>query len=1663
MNAVNWKHILVAGSCRGVAAYLFVDSGSAVSIVSTSFVKGLGVESGIRPCGMTLKSFSQDTIQIRGEIELQVIVAGNRFVHTFVVTDLLDTEFLIGDDFLRSNRVTLDYNKCRLMLNNGDSVPFTEKPENVKQQIKVRCSKVTVIPPNTIQYIRGKLQAKGVNFKGLIEPQYRQGVGDTGILFAHAVVHSEKRLVPIKCVNATDEPITIHKNKIIALLKPVGDQEFIHGVQRSRGHEVRVRGTSIDDQTQERRSGAGSIEGEKWTESELFERLGLDEIEVTMSDAEKDRLKKIIWRFRDCFSHDEFDIGCCNMYEAKIKMKEGESPSWTYPIPTPYKLQPEMDRQIDQMVRAGIAEPLKGPSDFNHPIFLVKKNTAPESWRLVADLRGANKVCMDEKYPLPNLDHVLDTIGSDSIYSSFDLSKSFWQIPYSEDSKKVTAFMHRGRSYCWARLIMGHKNSSSIFSKVMWKLLATVPIEQLIFFIDDLFLSSKTVSEHLDRLEILLLRLVQANLKLTPKKCMLLREKVTFVGVSISEDGVQITDDRVKDLLALPVPTTVKRVQEVLGALNYVRKWIPRYSVIAKPLHRLTAKETKFEWTSECQDAFEELKRAVAESTMLAIPDTEDPFQSYHLTVDASKHGYGATLSQEIVRDGKRERRIVAFYSKAVPPYKRERSQTQLEFDAMVIAIDHWKMYLRNTRFKVITDCKSLLSASDTLFSKSDPALIRKCQELSNYSFDIVHIEGKENTLCDFLSRFPFRRKFVEASCQTEIDVGERARGEECTRSVGIDTVARDHNASDVSELSGNLTRNINAPDVSTLADILTRNINASVVNVLTDILTRNINAPDVSTLSDILTRNINAPDVSNLSDILTRNINASDVSILSDNLKRDINASDVSESSSNLTRDHNASDVMITSNVDNISSESSNGSEIVIGDGAQGWKDEPLRKQSNEEMKIGDNEDHKLTERGQEEKSDLQILFEDNHGGNVMMVKLKEENVPVCICSIDVMPRLQKKQGNSKQVTFAVPDTETDKQCLPELERIKTEQNKDPILRVVKQWVEDGARGTIQVNRVPDKLITYWTQFSLLKVDESGLLKRKWVSRKEKNSRELIVIPDSCEEEIMKLFHDNITNCHPGINTCVEKCREYFYWPKMEQDFKMYIKACIRCGEMKQPKAYLKAPLKHLFFHHFNDAIVIDHIVPTANQRTPRGYRYILTISDAWSNYLVAVPVRSQTAKENVAAIMKNWILKFGMCRELIVDNHPGFRAEFFREVWEHFECKKTHGTSYKASSTARAENNNKRTNRALRACIPRGREHCWDIYLDKSTFALNCLKNRRTGYSAHKMVFGREVNVPLNLMLDDRDKHQPDTRNTAAREAYELHREMKRIIRRVRESADVDFMYAQRQHDRNLHGPYFKENDFCFVLVQCPKHKFAPRFRGPCRVKKVLNDHLYVVEYGPGLEKVTNISKMKHYEMNRFSEKRVLTRENSSGPAEPERKDPVRGDSDDSESSSDEELEMHEKVERRDSVVRESTLISQKLKIPDKPQSQESSVPSGTGSPDITIQPDPQTPARFNTPIHISSPIQETESSFGSFYTPGWSRGVEEPTSGRDDSLSPVILGESNSTLAYSPDEQSTPVASGGRSLRNRAQLKKPDYYRPVSRISVVLKVVKEGLLGF
>ena len=112
---------------------------------------------------------------------------------------------------------------------------------------------------------------------------------------------------------------------------------------------------------------------------------------------------------------------------------------------------------------------------------------------------------------------------------------------------------------------------------------------------------------------------------------------------------------------ALALNTNIRELQSVLGFFNYNSKFIPRYAARAHPLYQLLRKETRFIWTEECEESFQDLREAVTTSPTLCLPDIEDPHQSYQVQLDASKHGFGATLTQ--LQD--EERRTIAYFSRA--------------------------------------------------------------------------------------------------------------------------------------------------------------------------------------------------------------------------------------------------------------------------------------------------------------------------------------------------------------------------------------------------------------------------------------------------------------------------------------------------------------------------------------------------------------------------------------------------------------------------------------------------------------------------------------------------------------------------------------------------------------------------------------------------------------------------------------------------------------------------------------------------------------------------------------------------------------------------------------------------------------------------------------
>ena len=142
-----------------------------------------------------------------------------------------------------------------------------------------------------------------------------------------------------------------------------------------------------------------------------------------------------------------------------------------------------------------------------------------------------------------------------------------------------------------------------------------------LIYIDDIIIFSKSVEEHLIHLEEVFRRLRDANVKLNPKKCSFVKQKVEYLGHVVTPDGVTPNPEKVRVVLDFPVPKNLKELRAFMRLANYYRRFVKGFAHIANPLNALTKKGVKFEWTQSCADAFDKLKRALISAPILAYPN----------------------------------------------------------------------------------------------------------------------------------------------------------------------------------------------------------------------------------------------------------------------------------------------------------------------------------------------------------------------------------------------------------------------------------------------------------------------------------------------------------------------------------------------------------------------------------------------------------------------------------------------------------------------------------------------------------------------------------------------------------------------------------------------------------------------------------------------------------------------------------------------------------------------------------------------------------------------------------------------------------------------------------------------------------------------------------
>ncbi|KAA0067836.1 hypothetical protein IC582_019322 [Cucumis melo] len=309
--------------------------------------------------------------------------------------------------------------------------------------------------------------------------------------------------------------------------------------------------------------------------------------------------------------------------------------------------------------------------------------------RLCIDYRELNKVTVKNRYPLPRIDDLFDQLKGATVFSKIDLRSGYHQLRIKDGDVLKTTFRSRYGHYAFIVMSFGLTNAPTVFMDLMNKVFREFLDTFVIVFIDDILISSKTEAEHKEHLRMVLQTLRDNKLYAKLSKCEFWLKQVYFLGHVVSMAGVFVDPAKIEAVTSWPRPSTVSEVHSFLGLAGYYRRFVENFSPIATPLTQLTKKGTPFVWSKACEDSFQNLKQKLVTAPILTVPDGLGSFVIYS---DASKKGLGCVLMQQ--------GNVVAYASRQLKSHEQNYPTHDLEFAAVVFALEIWRHYLYGENYK---------------------------------------------------------------------------------------------------------------------------------------------------------------------------------------------------------------------------------------------------------------------------------------------------------------------------------------------------------------------------------------------------------------------------------------------------------------------------------------------------------------------------------------------------------------------------------------------------------------------------------------------------------------------------------------------------------------------------------------------------------------------------------------------------------------------------------------------------------------------------------------------------------------------------------------------------------------------------------------------------
>ena len=287
------------------------------------------------------------------------------------------------------------------------------------------------------------------------------------------------------------------------------------------------------------------------------------------------------------------------------------------------------------------------------------------------------------------------------------MNSAYNQIPLDEQSRRLTQFVIGNQHYEFNRLFYGISIGPADFSAFMSKIFRPLILKKnAITYLDDVYMQSQTKDEMFIILEQYHQILKNENMKAAPDKSHFFLIRVKYLRHFIERNTTTPLKSRIDSIQKLQPPTKKKKIQGFLGMLNFLSKYVYQMQLCLRPFYNILRQQNSFEWTTEHQTRFDEIKKLLTEQISNTIPDPNQPFSAM---CNVLNFGIGAALLQS--HSGTNKMNLISANSRLFTQAELRLSTLMRECTAKIYTLTEYEFLILGSKHPTIlfTDHKPII------------------------------------------------------------------------------------------------------------------------------------------------------------------------------------------------------------------------------------------------------------------------------------------------------------------------------------------------------------------------------------------------------------------------------------------------------------------------------------------------------------------------------------------------------------------------------------------------------------------------------------------------------------------------------------------------------------------------------------------------------------------------------------------------------------------------------------------------------------------------------------------------------------------------------------------------------------------------------------------